>query len=254
MPKPGEDETQELEDGVNETEGDAGPEDLEVDGEDEGTPDQPVEGEDDGSPEDEEIDAAAAGDKKPGRAESRIQRLRQEAQDARREAAENKRLLEQALSNSRQPAQPQETVEMEQARLALMTPEERVDYKLAKAEQRNLQNTQNMQFQMQETADVAYFRGLVASDPVAAKYKDKVEAKLAEIRSKGQNVNREALLDLLVGQDMRAKRAAAAPKQKAEADRRIARQKVPAGNSKGDTSAPKRGDKSLEQRLENVTF
>lgn len=242
----------EIEDGVDEAEDTARPEGLEDDGEIEDPTGESELEEDDGSSE-EEIDASAEG-RKPGRAESRIQRLRQEAQEARTREAEANKRLEAALSQNRQMPQPQETAEMEQARLALMTPEERVDYKLAKAEQRNLQNTQNMQFQMQETADVAYFRGLVASDPVAAKYKDKVEAKLAEIRSKGQNVNREALLDLLVGQDIRAKRAAAAPKQKAEADRRIARQKAPAGNSKGDTPGEKRGGKSLEDRLANVTF
>ena len=129
-----------------------------------------------------------------------------------------------------------------------------MEFRLAESERRNQQNTQALQFQMQETADQAYFRGLVVSDPVAAKYASKVEAKLAEIRSKGQNVNREALLDLLVGQDIRAKRAGAATKQKQGAEKRIERQKASPTNSKGDTQGEKRGGKSLEDRLANVTF
>jgi hypothetical protein len=60
------------------------------------------------------------------------------------------------LRQQRQQAHPQEeSPEQEQAKLALMSVEERVDYKLAKAEKINQRQMAMVQFQTAEAADKA---------------------------------------------------------------------------------------------------
>lgn len=213
----------------------------------------PAEG-DGAEAEEEEIAAAGEEVEKPrSRAAERISRLSNEAREAKEEASRVRRELEEFKAAQRQTAQ-QESPEQAAQRLALMTPEERLEYKLDQAERRNQQTMQAMSFQMQDTSDKAAFSSLCATDAIASRYADRVETKLREIRAAGQNVNREALLDFMVGQDIRSKGGAARAKQQKEGNRRIERQGVKPTNSRGDNSPNKRGEKSLEERLENVTF
>ena len=190
---------------------------------------------------------------KPSRAETRFQRLANEAKEAREESARVRRELDEFKASQRQQAQ-QETPDQIAQRMALMTPEERLEYKLDQAERRNGQQMANMQFQMQDSGDKSAFHALCASDPTAARYKDRVESKLTELRSQGQNVSREALFTFMFGQDVRAKSGQAKAKQGKDGERRIQRQKVAPGNSRGDATANRRGEQSLEDKLANVTF
>ena len=230
----------------NETEANAGPEPEQDEIGDDGQ--DAAEG--DGTEAEEEVEVEAA---RPSRGEQRFQRLANESKEAKAEAAELRRELQEFKAQQRQTAQ-QESPEQVAQRLALMTPEERLEYKLDQAERRNQQTMQSMQFQMQDSGDKSAFVALCASDPVAARYKDRVEAKLTELRSQGQNVNREALLTFLVGQDVRTRGGAAKNKQQKDGQRRTERQSVRPGNSRGDSQPNKRGEKTLEERLENVTF
>lgn len=229
----------------NEAEANAGPEQEQDEVGDDGQ--DPAEG--NGSEAEEEVEVAA----KPSRGEQRFQRLANESKEAKAEAAQLRRELQEFKAQQRQTAQ-QESPEQVAQKLALMTPEERLEYKLDQAERRNQQTMQSMQFQMQDSGDKSAFVALCASDPVAARYKDRVEAKLTELRGQGQNVNREALLTFLVGQDVRTRGGAAKSKQQKDGQRRTERQSVKPGNSRGDSQPNKRGEKSLEERLENVTF
>lgn len=222
---------------------------VEVEGQD------PAEG--DGAEPDEagEHEGSVETDEKPrGRAEGRIQRLSRENRESREETAKLRRELDEFRAQQRPAATPGETAEMKAARRALMTPEERMEDRLNEAEQRNNQNLQQLAFINGDNADRANFNVLKMQDPLAARYADRVETKLAELRKQGQNVTREALLDYMVGQDVRSKRAGAVKQQKGEADKRIARQQAKPPNSKGDVAADRRGGKSLEERLEKVTF
>ena len=230
----------------NETEANAGPEPEQDEIGDDGQ--DAAEG--DGTEAEEEVEVEAA---RPSRGEQRFQRLANESKEAKAEAAELRRELQEFKAQQRQTAQ-QESPEQVAQRLALMTPEERLEYKLDQAERRNQQTMQSMQFQMQDSGDKSAFVALCASDPVAARSKDRVEAKLTELRSQGQNVNREALLTFLVGQDVRTRGGAAKNKQQKDGQRRTERQSVRPGNSRGDSQPNKRGEKTLEERLENVTF
>jgi hypothetical protein len=235
---------EEIIDGVDETETDGGTESeqSEVGDDSEDAP------EGDGTEaEGQEVEA------KPSRAETRFQKLANEAKEAREEAAQARREIAEFKGQQRQQAQ-QESPDQVAQRLALMTPEERLEYKLDQAERRNSQTMANMQFQMQDTGDKSAFHALCASDSTAARYKDKVESELSRLRSQGQNVSREALFTYMFGQDVRSKSGAARAKQGKDGERRLQRQKVAPGNSRGDSQPAKRGEKSLEEKLENVTF
>ena len=203
----------------------------------------------DGTDAEEEVEVEA----RPSRAETRFQKLANEAKEAREESARVRRELDEFKASQRQQAQ-QESPDQVAQRLALMTPEERLEYKLDQAERRNSQTMANMQFQMQDAGDKSAFLALCASDATAARYTEKVEAELSRLRSQGQNVSREALFTYMLGKDIRSKSGAARAKQGKDGERRIARQKVAPGNSRGDRQPERRGEKSLEERLANVTF
>lgn len=190
----------------------------------------------------------------PTRGQNRFQRLANEARTAREEAADLRRRLDTFEAQQRQRQAPAENPADEAARLALMSPEERINYRLDQAERRNQQATAQMQFQLQENADRSGFAALCASDPLAARLASKVEAKLSEIRAQGQNVSREALLDFLIGQEVRQKQTKAGAQQRRTAQQQVTRQQVRPGASRGDAAAPRRGGQSLEDRLANVTF
>lgn len=248
MPDP-ETEVEEIVDGEgNETEAYASPESeqSEVGDDSEDTP----EGH---GADSEEEGQVAGGERKPSRGEQRFQRLSNESKEAKAEAAQLRRELQEFKAQQRQTAQ-QESPEQVAHRLALMTPEERLEYKLDQAERRNQQVMQGMQFQMRDTGDKSAFSSMCASNPTAARYKDRVEAKLVEIRSQGQDVSREALFKFLVGEDVVSRGGAAKNKQQKDGQRRTERQSVKPGNSRGDSQPNKRGEKTLEERLENVTF
>ena len=250
---PGENEDKELLNGAgNEAEADAGAEhgedEIRADGED------AAEGDGSEAEGQEELAADEEGEKPPSRAQSRIQRLSHEASEARRESAELRQRLDRFESEQRQRTQPSETAEQKAQRFALMTPEERMEARLVESEQRNQQVLSQMAFQNQDAVDKGAFQSLCLQDPIAARYKDRVEQELTRLRAQGQNVSREALTDYLFGKDSRAKRGGAEQKQRKDGERKIARQTTKPGNSRGDEAPAKRGEKSLEDRLSNVTF
>lgn len=248
---PGENQEQEIVNERDEAQADAGsePEQDEVGTEGEDA----AEGDGAESQEGEQEEIAAAEERRPSRGEVRFQKLSNEAREARERAERIEREFNE-FRNRQQQQTTRESPEQEAQRLALMTPEERMEYRFDQAQRQNQQTMQAMAFQMQDTSDKSAFATLCMSDPVAAKYKDKVESELTRLRSQGQNVNREALLDYLIGRDVRAKRGPAADRQRKDGERRIARQTGVPSNSKGDSAPAKRGEKSLEEKLANVTF
>ncbi len=192
---------------------------------------------------------------KPSRAETRFQRLANEAKTAREEAAQVRREadeLKARLARLERPLdQPKEPTADE---MALWSPDQIIDYKLNKATSKFEQTLGQLQFQTYESGDKANFKALCAVDSVAARYADEVESRLAELRSKGQNVDRERLLTYIVGEKVRQRGSGAKKKQAQDGERRIARQRVEPASAKGDTEAPRRGGKTLEERLEGISF
>ena len=210
---------------------------------------------DDGDAEQEGGEADAERVERPSRAETRFQKLSNEAKQAREEAAAARREAEDTkarLARLENPAQQQKEPTPDE--MALWTPDQIIEYKLGKATSRFEQTLGQMQFQQYEMGDKASFKALCASDPVAARYAQEVEERLTDMRAKGQNVDRERLLTYLVGEKVRQKSGGAKRKQAEDGERRIARQTSRPGTSKGDTETPRRGGKTLEERLDGLKF
>jgi len=91
-----------------------------------------------------------------------------------------------------------------------------------------LQSSQAL-FQAQDMADKTTYQIKAAANPVYDKYKDKVESELAKARAQGSNIQREVILQVLIGRDMLAGNfKAAAAKVKAK--------DIPRGKSPGARS------------------
>lgn len=231
----------------NETEADANVEaEQDEDGDqDEGAAEQPLEGQ--------EVEVAADGEKPRSRSEARFQKLANEAKEARETATKVQRDFDEYRAQQQRQSQ-QESPDQVAQRMALMTPEERADYKIDQSNRQTQQTLQGMAFQIRDSGDKSAFLALCASNPTAARYKDRVEAKLAEVRRAGQNVDREALLKFMVGEDVFAKGPAVRSKQVKDGERRLRRETVAPGNSRGDNAPNRRSGQTLEEKLQDVTF
>ena len=190
---------------------------------------------------------------------SRATRAVQEAKRVAREAADKASRLEQELAALRaERAKPQaEAPEAENARLALMTAEERMEYRLEKAERENKRQMGLMQFQMADAADKAAFEAKGAYEPRFRKYASDVEAMLAQERRAGRDFPRETILRFVLGgKVLDAKKDVA--RQKDQGRENIRRQQTRPSGGQSDVAARRsrtgQGDSvaDLERRLENV--
>lgn len=196
--------------------------------------------------------------RKPSRGEVRFQKLSQTA----REATERATRVEQQLAETtarlarleKPPAQEHEPTREE---LALMTPDELIDFKLGRATKDFQATLGQMQWNSYEAGDKASFNALKATDPLARKYGDEVETRLTAMRAQGQNVDRERLLTFIIGEKARANGGKAREKAQNTGQRRIAAQTTRPGGQRSDQQGT-RGKMSeaeaREKRLENQTF
>ncbi len=193
---------------------------------------------------------------KPSRGESRIQRLANEAREAKEEAARVRRELDEFRTRQQAP-QPVQEREPTPDEMALWSTDQIVDHRMRKSLAPLQQQLQQAQFQVYETGDKANFATVCARDPRAAKMADEVERELQDQRNKGVNIQREALYTFMLGKKMREGGLKAATKQKQEGQRRIARQQAPSGNSRSDQSTDRRelGEKEArDKRLRDAGF
>lgn len=178
--------------------------------------------------------------------------IRREAREAREDAAKLRREMEE-LKTATQQRQSAPDPELERQRLELMTPEERLEYKLNRANEANQRQIQMMQFQMADQMDRTNYRAVARSNPVYAKYEGEVEAKRQELLRKNTAVDRETILKYIIGEKMLASGGKGGDKQRRAAQDRVNRQRVPAANGKGDVASDRRsGGRTLENRLEGV--
>jgi hypothetical protein len=188
----------------------------------------------------------------PSRREARIRTLTEENRRKDQDLAETRRRLDELTARVIQPQQQGETPEQRAQRFALMTPQEQIAETLRESENRHAAQLHNVQQQMLDTADRTSFQTKAAVDPLYAKWGPKVEGKLAELRAKGNNVEREVLLKFLIGEAALERRGSKEGRQEVrQAARRVQSQRTRPGNSGGDTQAQRRQTVSLERRLEN---
>ena len=193
-----------------------------------------------GEPEDEEDDEVDAAPAKPERAEKlarssgRVQRL---AEDRKRLSEELAMARREADELRRRVPVQQEDPRVEQERLALMSPEDRMQYTLDKALRANERQTQQMLFQMQQQNDRAAFELKAKDDPVYKRFSDEVEREYQKVISQGRYASRDDILTYLVGKRALEKRGQ--PNPRAAASRK--KQEGKPVNARGD--APRRSGK-----------
>lgn len=148
-----------------------------------------------------------------------------------------------------------EDPEAEARRLAAMTPEQRLDYKQAKFEERMVADQQRVRFETWEAADKANYQAKASVNPRYARFSAEVEKQLGIARQQGLNFNREQVLAFIIGnQVMNAKGSKGAKKQAAEAEASVRDNKVRPSRPKGDT-APDRSTNekaARKKRLEGM--
>jgi hypothetical protein len=198
----------------------------------------------------------------PSRRDARIQRL---AEDSRRKDAENadlRRRLDELTARTAAPAPPQprqETDEERAARYESMSPGQAMVEALKEAEARFAQRVNTSTAQTADSVDKSSFEFKSSTDALYAKWAPKVEARLADLRRQGINMNREVLFKFMVGEAALERRSSTGGKQDAsEARRRVQRRTARPGDTGSDT-APTREQRrggndatALERRLANV--
>lgn len=211
-------------------------------------------------PEDVEAQEGQVEAQPQSRGERRFQKLTAETRAARAESAalreEVAKLAAERQAREQQAAQPkEESPEQEQARLAMMTVEERVDYRLNKAERRHQFEMNVTRFHAADMADRSAYATKAAEDPRRKRMEKEVDALLAQERRAGRDFPRDTIYYFLLGQKVdqggpardKAKKAGAA---------RIQSQRATADSGRSDRAATRRSDGSgnsirdLEKRLE----
>lgn len=172
-----------------------------------------------------------------------------ELKEARKAEAERASRLEQELSQyraERERERAEREARTEEERLLLMTTEERIDYKLNKAQEENKRLIAQQQFVNADQADRLEFQAKIPERYKA--YASEVETKLKEIRETARiNVPRDTVLKLVLGEKVLERAATAKPQTRQAPPRRVA----PPASGRGDTTGERRRSASLEQRLAN---
>lgn len=199
---------------------------------DEGQPegDDPA-GEGEGEPEGEELER-----QRPlSRSERRFQKLANETREAKEEAANAKRRLDEIERQRNIPnaeeMRRRELVEEEEARLA--GPEAFADLKIRRSEGRIAAQLNGMAFRQADIDDKASFRELAADHPAIKAIAAEVEETLAQYRRNGNNPTREAVAKYLLGDRLLKRAPAQQRRQVKDGQRRVAAQTTRRGTGGG---------------------
>ena len=242
---------------------DALPQDDEVEGQDAGLDDD--EGGDQTSDESsqEGSDEAEEGlEQRPSRATRAVQAAKQAAREANERAARVEAELQTLRQERQQRQQPQEeTDEQFNARLSLMTVEERLDAKLQRAERRHQRELAVATFRTADAADRASYDAQAAYDPRFKKYAPQVEQALSQARAQGNwGLDRKTVLAYVIGQTVLANKEKVS-QAKQQGQDNIRRQQARTNGGRSDQAAPQRrrsfaaddmSIQALESRLNGV--
>jgi hypothetical protein len=220
---------------------------IEVDPEDDEDPgdgdnaDDQGDNEDDEGQDDDSQDAAGGGERQPGRrGDQQFGALR----DTNRTLAEENARLARELEETRRRAsqappqqhqQPQETAEQRAARLAALSPEDRILTIMREDREADRREQQFYRYQDALRSDKAAFDAKCAANPLAKKFAGEVEKQFLQWQSQGQFVARDILLKTIIGD--KALEQAGKPRKASEGRRR---NEVRAPNTRPDVR-PSRG-------------
>lgn len=200
-----------------------------------------------------EEEVAEAAPPRRSRENDRIRSLRERAQAEKDRADRLEREISEARARDYAQSRQRETQAERTERLALMSPEERSEFKLNEAMENNRREMAAMQFRMEDQTDRSAFHAKASVDPFYAKWADKVEAKRQEFLKQGTVVPREELLKWMVGESVIANRGRTTAKAVKQGQENIRRQQTRAVNGKADTASQRsRAADSPAKRLEGV--
>lgn len=251
-------------DEIPDVDGDQGDSDAVDQGDEEGTEDDQQTGDNEENPDgdgeadgDGEDDEAEGGQQaQGGRANQTIRTQRRELRELRERVA---RMEGANSANQNQPSRQQQSRESDverQARLSMMTPEERMTETLNDALARNTAETNRVAFQLLDTTDKTTFDAEARNDPLMRKLAPDVETKLTELRGKGQNLSRMALFTYMVGERALKARQGTGKQKRLQARERVNNQQTRGGNNgRSDTGSNRgrnNGSSDRDRRLENA--
>lgn len=188
-----------------------------------------------------------------GRAQARIERLSNDNATLKAEIAASAARLAAVEARLNQPAT-REAQADEEARLALMSPQERSEYRVERALANNQRQTADVLQSIQDQTDASAFRVLLGEKPQYKKFEKLVETRVKELRGKKTPLPREAVLMFLVGEA--AVKATEKPRTKAQSQQRMQQQETRPASGRGDVRADRRQAGSqvsaVERRLANI--
>ena len=185
------------------------------------------------------------------RGSARFQRLANDARTAREEAGKARQELEEFKRQQWQREQQIQERE-DRERLALMTPDEKADYRITRFEQAQRQRDGQRDMEVMARLDKADYAHQAAIDPVYKRMQTQVEQTFQDQMRLGKPTDRRTILAYLIG--MQALDGAANPgAAKRTARKRVESQTVKPSRPAGDQAAPaSRKVSTSESRLKDV--
>lgn len=207
-------------------------------------------------------DAGTGGDgrraaevRQPGRAQRRVETATRIAAEAKREADALRREMAEIRAQT-QGRQTAEQAELERQRVALMSPDEKLEHYRQQDRQELDRRFGQLQMQQQDAADRSSFEAKCARNPALQAVAEDVEAQLAEARRAGSNLPRETIATYLIGKRALERANRAKPKQQRAGAERVARETVraPSGGGNNVRAGTARGSEAAQRakRLENM--
>jgi len=185
------------------------------------------------------------------RRNSRIRNLNRRLQESNRRNEELERRMN-ALEQRPSPQQEQQTRESEEARMAMMSPEERMNYTLDRGMHRFNYMVQQAQATQIENNDRSHFQNIASNDRLARRFAPQVEELFTTLKNAGRMTAREVIYKYLVGEAaVKAANGGQNRSKRRQAEREINRNRPSSGSGRSDVSNERRrGAQTLEQRLE----
>lgn len=191
--------------------------------------------------------------RQPSKAQKEIIKLRKRAQAAEDRASRAEELgfrtsgqVEALTRTLSAPSAEQRRAEEE--RLAAMTPEERIEFRIGQERNQFSSALAQQSFQTADTIDSMRFERLCEKNPVYDGVSEEVERRLEAMRKQGSTVDRKTLANNIIGEKTAAKALKKPAPQRQPPRPAGARSDVPPERNRGGKT------KTAKERLEGKTF
>lgn len=207
---------------------------------------------------DDEDDPIEPKPRQRSRGQRRIETLSTRNRDLEQQVAESQARLAALEARMANPQQSQQALEAQQrdedARIALMSPEERLEYRLNRTLAGHSAQVNNTLASVQDNTDRQAFREVLRDKPQFKVHEAAVEKEFKRLNSLRTPMSREAILMFIVGQ--KAVQTKGKPQPRARSQQRLREQEARPVSASGDVRGDRRSADSTasarERRLSNV--